>query len=58
MLDIKTIIPSKENVARLLQELSIDEMCIMCEKSKATMANNSLCSACWAECEGENSDEE
>lgn len=57
-MDISKLIPSPENTARLLQELNQEEMCIMCEKSKATMANNSLCSLCWAECEGENSDDD
>lgn len=57
-LDISKIIPSRENTARLLQELNGKNVCIMCETLRATMANNSLCSPCWADCEGENNDHE
>lgn len=58
--NVSTIIPSTQNIARLLREINTNDtrpLCIMCEMSRATMATKTLCSDCWAECEGQNDDQ-
>lgn len=50
--NISKIMPSKENVADLLNDLNDNsQLCIMCEKLKATKINNTLCQICWNEAE-------
>ncbi len=62
-IDVSKIIPSKENVANLLNELNgvkkeEKKVCIACEEQVATRTNNTLCQQCWNDAECTNEDEE